>query len=162
MTYQQDNKQKNDQHEAGYSLGGYLIKNKIFFFSAASPRWQSRDVLYLTSDSQTVSLHQDQTFWQAYNKISADITSRLRVNAGFYWSPFHGEGNLPGYDGYANYSTSTKAGLLPNQNLGYFNPQSNYSADVSYNISPTSLVTVRFGRNWDDYKGNRCPRPERH
>ena len=152
VTYQQDNKQKNDQHEAGYSLGGYLIKNKIFFFSAASPRFQSRDVKYLTSDSQTVTLHQDQTFYQAYNKISADITSRLRVNAGYYWSPFHGEGNLPGYDGYANYSTSTKAGLLPNQNLGYFNPQSNYSADVSYNISPTSLITVRFGRNWDDYK----------
>jgi hypothetical protein len=152
VTDQQDHKQKNDQHEAGYSLGGYLIKNKIFFFSAASPRFQSRDQLYLTSDNQSVTLHQDQTFYQAYNKISADITSRLRVNASYYWSPFHGEGGLPSYNGYGNYSTNTKAGLLPNQNRGYFNPQSNYSADVTYNITPTTLFTVRFGRNWDDYK----------
>src|SRR5258707_15810242 len=132
VTNQQDHKQKNGQHEAGYSLGGYLIKNKIFFFSAASPRFQSREQLYLTSDSQSVTLHQDQTFYQAYNKISADITSKLRVNASYYWSPFHGEGSLPGYNGYANSSTNTKAGLLPNQDLGYFNPQSNYGADISY------------------------------
>ncbi|MEO8050316.1 MAG: TonB-dependent receptor [Acidobacteriota bacterium] len=151
-TYQQDTKQRNDQHEAGYSLGGYLIKNRLFFFSAASPRWQGRDVKYLTSDSQTLTLYQDQTFWQAYNKLSADITSRLRMNAGFYWSPFHGQGAIPAYDAYGNYSTKSKAALLPNQNQGYFNPQSNYNADVLYNVSPTSLFTVRFGRNWDDYK----------
>jgi hypothetical protein len=157
VTYQQDNKQKNDQHEAGNSQGGYLIKNKIFFFSAASPRWQSRSLLYNTSDNQQVTLYQDATFWQAYNKVSADITSRLRVNAGFYWSPFHGMGQLPAYDGYGTYSTKTKAALLPNQTQGYFNPQSNYSGDISYNISPTSLVTVRFGRNWDNYKAIGVP-----
>jgi hypothetical protein len=155
--YVQDNKQKNDFHEAGYSLGGYFIKNKLYFFSAASPRFQSRDLKYITSDSQNVTLHQDQTFWQAYNKASADITSKLRLNVSYYWSPFHGEGGLPAYGVYGNQTTSTAASLLPNQTQGYFNPQSNYGADLSYTINPTSFFSIRFGRNWDDYKALGVP-----
>jgi hypothetical protein len=151
-TYVQDNKQKNSTHEPGYSLGGYFIKNKLYFFSAASPRWQDRSLKYLTADNQDLTLTQSQSFLQAYNKISADITSKLRVNVSYYWSPFHGEGALLAYSGYGNQTTNTKAAMLPNQNRGYFNPQSNYSADVAYVISPTSVLNIRFGRNWDNYK----------
>ena len=159
VTNVQDNKQKNDIHEPGYALGGYFIRNRLYFFSAASPQFQSRDILYLTADAQPqrVTLHQDQTFWQAYNKISADVTHNIRVNVSHYWSPFHGEGRLPGYTVYGNQTTSTAAGLLPNQTQGYFNPQSNYGADISYTINPTTLFTVRFGRNWDDYKALGVP-----
>jgi hypothetical protein len=155
----QDNKQKNDIHEPGYSFGGPFIKNRLYFFSAASPRFQSRDFLYLTTDVplQRATLKQDATFWQAYNKISADITHNLRVNASYYWSPFHAEGRIPAYSLYGNQATSTAAALRPNQDQGYFNPQSNYGADVSYTVTPTTLFTVRFGRNWDNYKALGVP-----
>ncbi len=38
FAYHQDVKQKNDLHEFGYALGGYLKKDRLYFFSAASPR----------------------------------------------------------------------------------------------------------------------------
>ena len=155
--YVQDNKQKDSTHEAGYSLGGYFIKNRIYFFSAASPQWRSRDFLYQTSDNQRVTLTQDRTNWQAYNKISADLTQKIRLNVSHYWSPFHAEGRIPAYGVYGNQTTSTAAGLRPNQDQGFFNPQSNYGADVNYTISPTTLLSVRFGRNWDNYKALGVP-----
>ncbi len=160
VTYQQDNKQHNSTHEAGYSLGGYIpgIKGKkVTFFSAASPQFQSRDQLYLSSDNQNIALHQDTTFWQAYNKVSADITDKLRANASFYWSPNHQEGAIPSYTGTGNRSTSSASSLLANQIRGTFSPQSNYNADINYTVTPTSLFTIRFARFWDDYKALGVP-----
>ncbi len=58
VTYEQDKKQKPNQNEFGYSLGGYFIKNKLYFFSAASPRWVKSERLYLTSDNKSQSLTQ--------------------------------------------------------------------------------------------------------
>ena len=155
--YVQDNKQKNTTHEIGYSLGGYFIKNRLYFFSAASPRFQSVDRKYLTSDNQVSSLHQDQTFWQSYNKVSFDITNKLRFNAGFYWSPFHGQGALPAYSVYGNQTTSNVAALQANAVRGYFNPQTNYNADLTYTVTPTTLINLRFGRNYDNYKALGVP-----
>src|SRR5262249_32924174 len=137
--YVQDNKQKNDNHEAGYAFGGPFIKNRLDFFSAASPRFQSRELTYLTTDNQRVNLTQDATLWQAYNKVSADVTHNLRVNASYYWSPFHADGAFPAYNFYGNGRTDTAVTLLANQTQGYFNPQSNYGADLSYTITPTTL-----------------------
>jgi hypothetical protein len=155
--YVQDNKQKNTTHEIGYSLGGYLVKNRVYFFSAASPRFQDRDIKYLTSDNQAVTLHQDQNFWQAYNKVSADITSKVRFNAAFYWSPFNAQGALPAYSLNGNQTTNTAAAIQANQVRGYFNPQTNYNADVTYTINPTTLINLRFGRNYDNYKALGVP-----
>ena len=155
--YVQDNKQKNDTHEIGYALGGYFVKNRVYFFSAASPRFQARDQKYLTSDNQTTNLHQDQTFWQAYNKVSVDITSKLRLNAAFYWSPFSRSGELAAYSLNGNQSTNSKASLDANKVRGFFNPQSNYNADVTYTVTPTTLINLRFGRNYDNYKALGVP-----
>ncbi len=155
--YVQDNKQKSTTNEIGYALGGYFIKNRVYFFSAASPRFGDSDRKYLTADNQTVSLHADTRTWQAYNKLSADITSKLRLNAAFYWSPFSQAGILAGYSNAGNQSTSTASALLANQARGFFNPQSNYNGDVTYTVNPTTLINLRFGRNYDNYKALGVP-----
>ncbi len=155
--YVQDNKQKSTTNEIGYALGGYFIKNRVYFFSAASPRFGDSDRKYLTADNQTTTLHADTRTWQAYNKLSADVTSKLRLNAAFYWSPFSQAGILAGYSGYGNQSTSTASAINANQARGFFNPQSNYSADVTYTVNPTTLINLRFGRNYDNYKALGVP-----
>src|SRR5262249_49354824 len=33
VSYAQDHKNPSNNHEVGYSLGGYFVKNKLFFFS---------------------------------------------------------------------------------------------------------------------------------
>ena len=55
VTYQQDYKFPLSNHEAGYSLGGPFIKNKLYFFSSASPRFQQANATssLLTSKPST-------------------------------------------------------------------------------------------------------------
>src|SRR5262245_3311880 len=66
VTYQQDFKNPSTSHEAGYSFGGPFVKNRVYFFSAASPRFQDDTRSYRSTDNQIVTLTRDQNFWQAY------------------------------------------------------------------------------------------------
>jgi hypothetical protein len=157
VTYQQDYKNPNKTHEAGYSFGGPLWKNHLYFFSAASPQFRNREITYLTSDNQRVMLTQDAKNWQAYNKVSWDILNNLRANAAFLWTPSSTDGALPAFSGYGNYTTNTAASLLPNQNRGTFSPQSNYNASIDWTATPTTLVQLRASRFWDNYKALGVP-----
>lgn len=152
VTYQQDYKFPSNNHEVGYSLGGPFVKNKLYFFSAASPRFLDRELTILSSDNIPVTIKEDQTFWQAYNKVSYDPISTVRINAAFLWSPTERQGVLPTFTGYGNRSTSNAASLLANQARGTFSPQSNYNAQVDWTITPTTLVQFRGARFWDNYK----------
>jgi hypothetical protein len=152
VTYQQDYKFPLNNHEAGYSFGGPFIKNKLYFFSSASPRFQQANADFFTSDKKLVNIHQDQQFWQAYNKVSFDPFSNLRINAAFLWTPTARQGIIPAFSGYANNSTSNAASVLANQNRGTFSPQSNYNADINWTVTPTTLVQVKGARFWDNYK----------
>lgn len=157
VSYQQDAKNPNNNHEIGYSLGGYLVKNKAYFFSAASPRFQDREVTYLTSDNAWVKLTQDAKYWQAYNKVSWDALPNLRANAAFYWSPTAVNGALPGFTETGNRTSQARSGLLVNQARGSFSPQSNYNGSVDWTVTPTTLVQVRGSRFWDNYKALGVP-----
>ncbi|HYI93407.1 MAG TPA: TonB-dependent receptor [Bryobacteraceae bacterium] len=156
-TYQQDFKFPQTNNEVGYSLGGPFIKNKLYFFSAASPRFLDRNLDIISSDNQTVNITEEQTFWQAYNKISYDPFQSLRINAAFLWSPTSREGILPAFTGYGNRSTSNAASLMANQTRGTFSPQSNYNGQVDWTVTPTTLLTVRGGRFYDNYKALGVP-----
>lgn len=157
VTYQQDYKNPNKWHEAGYSFGGPFIKNRLYFFSAASPQINNRSNTYITADNQTITLTRDQKFWQAYNKVSWDIFPNLRANAAFLWTPSSSDGALPGFNSYGNRTTNTYASMLPNQNRGTFSPQSNYNTSIDYTATPTTLVQLRFSRFWDNYKALGVP-----
>jgi len=151
--YINDNKNKSDRHEAGYSLGGYFIKKRLYFFSAASPSFVAASRDYLAGTTKTpMTLYSDNTYWQAYNKISADITQKLRFTAAYLWSPSHQEGVFAAYNGYSNSYTSSAATLQANQVRGMFNPQSNYNASIDWTISPTTMLNIKAARYWDNYK----------
>jgi hypothetical protein len=153
VSYVTDGKSKATVQEGGYSLGGYLVKKRVYFFSAASPQWTHDRRYYMASGNTWTTLFRNQTFWQAYNKVSADLTSKLRLTAAFLWSPYHGEGVLPGYNGtIPNGSTSSVTSLQANQTRGYFNPQSNYNLSLDWTVSPTAMLNIKAARYWDDYK----------
>ena len=81
-----------NQHEIGYSLGGYFIKNRLYFFSAASPRWMAEKLHIFASDRTPVDLTRDTQYWMAYNKVSADVTRNIRATVGFLWTPTSQQG----------------------------------------------------------------------
>jgi hypothetical protein len=157
VTYQQDYKFPIHNHEVGYSFSGPFIKNKLYFFSAASPRFRDANLNILSSDNQVVHIERDAKDWQAYNKVSYDPFQNVRINAAFLWTPASVDGILPAFTGYANASTSSAASLKVNQGRGSFSPQSNYNASVDWTVTPTTLIQVRGSRFWDNFKSLGVP-----
>ena len=152
ISYVQDKNFDRKGHEAGYSLGGYFIKNRIYFFSAASPQFIEEQRDYFSVDWKPVSLTRSTRYWQAYNKVSADITHTVRATVGYLWSPSSGQGSLPTTNGYGNQVTSSVSSIRANQVIGYFSPQANYNASLDWTVSPTAFFSVKAARFWDNYK----------
>jgi hypothetical protein len=159
VAYHQDEKPKNDQHELGYALGGYFIKNRLYFFSAASPRWIRRTNDYKFSNGREPgSIDQEQTRHMLFEKLSFDITRKLRGSLHWLYTPTKSLGRVPGYNGECpNCMSSSLAANQVNQNIGFFAPQSNYGAQLDWVITPTALFSVRSGRFWDNYKDTGLP-----
>jgi len=158
VSFVQDKKFPSNAHEAGYSLGGAFIKNKLFFFSGASPRFVRRENTYLADGGKTpLTIRQEQTFWQLFNKLSFQPASRLRGSVFWLWSPTKSTGRLPAYDYYGSGLTSGLASIQPNAKIGFFAPQANYGGNLDIVLTPTSLFSVRGGRFWDNYKDTGIP-----
>lgn len=152
--YYKDAKQKSDFNEIGYALGGYLVKNRLYFFSAASPRWGDRTNNYkFSSGAENGSITQNSSRHMLFEKASFDIAKNLRGSVHWLWTPTKSTGTLPGYNGEClNCLTSTLAANKIRSQQGFFAPQSNYGGQLDWVINPTTLASVRGGRFWDNYK----------
>jgi hypothetical protein len=158
VSFVQDHKNPSNTNEVGYSVGGPFVKNKLFFFSAASPRFVRAENTYLADAGKTpTTIKQEQTFWQLFNKVSFEPASRVRGSVFWLWSPIKSKGSFPSYDYFGNAVTAPIAALAPRSNIGYFSPQSNYGGNLDFTLSPTMLFSVRGGRFWDDYKDTGIP-----
>ncbi|MFN0106919.1 MAG: carboxypeptidase regulatory-like domain-containing protein [Bryobacteraceae bacterium] len=157
--YHQDVKQKNNINEFGYALGGYLIKNRLYFFSAASPRFNRRSNDYKFSNGTEPDTFDRKSLNNLmFEKLSFDITKNLRGNAFFLWTPTSSTGRLPGYNGECpNCAVASRAASQVNKNIGYFAPQTNYGADLTWMATPTTLFSLKAGRFWDNYKDTGLP-----
>ncbi len=155
----QDTKMPDNNHEIGASLGGYFIKNKLYFFSAISPRFRSQSGTYkLNNGTESGDFSRDSTYQQMFNKLSWDPVKRVRTNLSWLWSPTRVTGYLPGRTAYApDTTTLSTAAIAPIKNSGYSQPQTNYTGQVDITITPTSLLTIRGGRFWDDFKSIGLP-----
>ena len=125
---------------------------------AASPRFVRRENTYLADSGKTpVTIKQEQTFWQLFNKVTFAPATRVRGSAFWLWSPTKSKGSLPAYDYFGNAVTTGVAAFAPRPNIGYFAPQSNYGGNLDFTLTPTTLISVRGGRFWDNYKDTGIP-----
>lgn len=156
-THVQDGKFKDNNHEIGGTIGGPIIKNKLYFFSAFSPRFQRESRTYNFSGGTTGDIDRERTFHQMFHKVNFDPTNRIRTNFTWLWSPATQTGSFPRYTDVANTLSSSKEANEPNKTIGYFQPQTSYTGQVDFTITNTSLLTVRAGRYWDNYKTTGIP-----
>ena len=154
VSYVQDQKSRARLVEPGFSLGGPLWADKLFFFTAWSPAWAEQDQLYnFSGGTEPGTIRQKKTFMSGLNKVTFEPSSRLRGNVNWLWSPATSEGNLPVYNGACpNCVSSSAAANAANILRGSFIPQSSYGANLDYALSPSILISARANYFWDNYK----------
>jgi hypothetical protein len=158
-TYFQDAKQFNDSHEFGGSLGGPILKDKLWFYTALSPRWQQRQNAYNFYNSTTAGYtdpgsttrHFHKENW--FNKVSWDPISRIRTNFTFLYTPEYMTGYMPAYNGYAADTTSAKLDDARAQaTRGYNQAENSVTGQVDVTLTNTSILSVKGGRYYLNYK----------
>ena len=72
VRYIQDDEQTDNRHEIGGSVGGPIVRDRLFFYGSYSPRFVRRTSEYAFSNGTETGapVEQKQTITQAYGKVS--------------------------------------------------------------------------------------------
>ncbi|HVN77737.1 MAG TPA: carboxypeptidase regulatory-like domain-containing protein [Terriglobia bacterium] len=155
----QDSKTKDHINEIGGAVGGYILKNKLYFFTAFSPVIEHQEANYLFDGGTTPGTFKSTLHTLSlFNKLSWDPTSRIRTNFSWLYTTLKATGILPPYDGYgSNFNVNPISTYDPNKNQGFYIPKNNYSGSVDVTLSNTALLSFKGGYFWDNYKDTNPP-----
>jgi Carboxypeptidase regulatory-like domain/TonB dependent receptor-like, beta-barrel len=94
-------KDKINRFEGGFSLGGRILKDRIWFFGAVLPvfRNTTRTVDWLSGDIPESLIEQKYSWYNLMGKITAQPTKNLRLAATFVNNTSKYLGDLPSRDG---------------------------------------------------------------
>src|SRR5687768_14298368 len=126
LGYFQDGKQADNQSEFGGSLGGPIVKDRLFFFGSISPRVVRRTNEYMFSaGTEPGEINQEQTVWQGFGKVSY-AANKVHANASLLMTPTRSTGRLPAYDSLGtNWLTTSKDANLAETTRGFESDQNN-------------------------------------
>ena len=154
----QDENQTNNRNEVGGSIGGPIVKDRLFFFGSVSPRFVRRNNDYLFSNgTEPGTIPQKQTATQAFGKVTYG-SRRLQANVSVLATPLRSEGTLTAYDGTGpQFVSSSLAGNSAQLARGYDQDQTNVSGNLDFFVSSAASLSVRAGVFRDNYMDTGVP-----
>ncbi len=134
-----------------FSLGGPLIKNKVFFFSGYMPTktTTNRSVTFL-SNNQTMPFTNTVTQQYLANKVDYVPFSKVRMNVSWVFNPRKSTGILPAQQG-------TDSPTVPWNQRGEYTAGQILSGQVDYLATTKLIVSFRGGYNYFNYNNVYAP-----
>jgi len=143
---------KDHYHTAtpGFTLGGDLIKDRLWIFGSTAPAFstlaRTENVSYNSIGPRT--FHQDSNTYYSMARVDFMATQRIRLYAGWQDSYNRLAGSsLPGADSTTkllNTSASTNPDNY-NYGIGSVNPQVLFNSGADITINPNLVATTHFG-----------------
>ncbi|HEU4692289.1 MAG TPA: carboxypeptidase regulatory-like domain-containing protein, partial [Vicinamibacterales bacterium] len=153
VSYVQDEEQKDNRNEIGGSLGGPIVRDKLFFFGSYSPRFLRRTNEYAFSNGTETGdpVDQKQTATSAYGKVSY-ASRRLNAYFGALFTPTETEGTLLAYTGLGpQYTSTSRAAYEPNRTRGSETTQRNLTGNADITLTNATFLSVKAGSFYDNY-----------
>jgi outer membrane receptor protein involved in Fe transport len=158
VSYVQDSEQPDHRNEIGGSIGGPILRDKLFFFASYSPRFANRTNTYqFNNGTETGDIQRKQTYTQAFGKVTYRA-GRVTSSGSVLFTPTTSEGTLPAYNGAArDVITSSFAANAVNLDRGFKSQQVNTTGNVDVALTSSSFFSVRGGYFHDNYEDTGIP-----
>jgi hypothetical protein len=139
-------KDKIDRMEVGFSLGGYIIKDRLWFFGSFLPvfRNSTRHVEFLTEPVVEGDYDRKQTWMNFQGKLTAQPFSFMRVGASFVNNFYKWRGSLPARAGTDNPDDPDWA------DYGYDYPNWSAAGFADVTLGANLMMNIRGGRFFYD------------
>jgi len=139
-------KDKFDRMEVGFSLGGYIIKDRVWFFGSFLPvfRNTTRHVEFLTTPVREGDYDRKQTWMNFQGKLTAQPFSFMRVGASFVNNFYKYRGSLPARNGTGNPDDPDWA------DYGYDYPNWSAAGFADITLGSNLMMNIRGGRFFYD------------
>ncbi len=155
---------KKDHHtilEPGYSVGGALMKNRLWIFSSYVPAIDTlrRTTTFTGANPGPRTLTQSSISHNAFNRLDFRLTNKINLFASWNYGYYRATGQLGQPDsttGVLNAGASTDPNTL-RSDTGNVNPNSLFSFGGDWNPTSRLNVTVRYGRFFNNNEQRGTP-----
>src|SRR5215467_5620886 len=139
----QDNKAPLNRHEPGGSVGGPILKDKLFFFGSFSPQIVRRSNNFAFSNgTESGTITKRQTNYQGFGKLTY-ASRKINANFSTLVTPTRDIGKLPAFNRTGtNFVVGSLNSFRFNQSTGFSQNQYNLSANLDYTVNAKSLVSL--------------------
>jgi hypothetical protein len=137
--------------DPGFTLGGPMIKDRLWFFVSAAPDFNQtrRTVNFTYPGASGPRIFNDNVYtYNALARLDFLATQKIRLHGSWQYGYQRGTGtSLPGADE-VHHQFNPSSTVNPdnyNGGIGYVAPNVMYSMGADITITPTIVVTTRFG-----------------